>query len=80
MFSVSPLVINISPRAIDASNLFGSEAFNPLRQQRKGHICVFFWLRQELKESKCQFKSSFDLHLELAPKILRLVYRVQGVS
>ena len=41
LFSVSPIVINISPRAIDASNLFASEAFNLLRQQKKGtHLCL----------------------------------------
>ena len=48
MFSVSPLVINISPLAIDASNLFGSEAFNPLRQQRKERICVFMALSRAI--------------------------------
>ena len=45
MFFVCPLVINISTLAIDASNLFGSEAFNLLRQQRKDTFLPFIGYR-----------------------------------
>ena len=45
MFSVCPLVINISTLAIDASNLFGSEAFNLPRQQRKDTFLPFIGIQ-----------------------------------